>query len=100
MADTQFMRLSNKWALAYDPLQWIIQRRKSAKGKPEKWCAESFISSNRDILVLTLREKDIVPDLGMMEEVLALPYTFKEWYEQRQARVDVEARPSAMDQAA
>ncbi len=100
MADTQFMRLSDKWALAYDRLQWILQRRKSAKGKPEKWCAESFISSNRDILDLTLREKGIVPDLGKMEEVLALPYTFKEWYEQRQAREDAEDRPSATDQAA
>ncbi len=26
--------------------------------------------------------------------------TFKEWYEQRQAREDAEARPSAMDHAA
>lgn len=100
MADTQFLRLNEKWALAYDPLQWIIQRRKSAKGKPGKWCAESFISSNRDILVLALREKGIVPDLGKMEEVLALPYTFKEWYEQSQAREDAEVRPTGMDHAA
>ena len=100
MADTQLLRLNEKWALAYDPLQWIIQRRKSAKGKPEKWCAESFISSNRDILVLTLREKGVVPDPGKKEEVLALPYTFKEWHEQRRAREDAEARSSAMDQAA
>ena len=100
MADKQFLRLSERWALAHDSLQWIIQRRKSAKGKPEKWCAESFISSNRDILVLTLREKGIVPDLGKMEEVRALPYTFKEWYEQRQVREDAEVRPSAIDHAA
>ena len=100
MADRKFLRLSDRWALAYDNLQWVIQRRKSAKGKPEKWCAESFISSNREILVLTLREKGIVPDLGKMEEVLALPYTFKEWYEQRQDREDAEVPPGAMDQAA
>ena len=100
MADRKFLRLSDRWALAYDNLQWVIQRRKSAKGKPEKWSAESFISSNREILVLTLREKGIVPDLGKMEEVLALPYTFKEWHEQRQAREDAEARPSAIDRAA
>lgn len=100
MADRQFLKLSERWALAYDSLQWILQRRKSAKGKPEKWRAESFISSNRDILVLTLNEKGIVPDLGKMEEVQALPYTFKEWYEQRQVREDVEVRPSAIDHAA
>ncbi len=100
MTDRQFLRLSERWALAYDSLQWIIQRRKSAKGKPGKWCAESFISSNRDVLVLALREKGIVPDLGKMEEVLALPYTFKEWYEQRQDREDAEVPPGAMDQAA
>ena len=75
MADRQFLRLNDRWALAYDRLQWIIQYRTSAKGKPEKWGGVSFISSNRVILVLTLREKGIVPDPGKMEEVLALPHT-------------------------
>ncbi len=102
MADKQFLRLSERWALAYDSLQWIIQRRGSFDKKQGalRWEPLSFISSNRDILVLTLREKGIVPDLGKMEEVLALPYTFKEWYEQRQDREDAEVPPGAMDQAA
>ena len=99
MAEKQFLRLSEKWALAYDRLQWIIQYRGSAKGKPEKWRGVSFISSNRDILVLTLREKGIVSDPGKMEEVLALPYTFKEWIDQRQAEEDAGARPSEIDEA-
>ena len=90
MADRQFLRLNEKWALAYDSVQWIIQYRDSVKGKPESWRGVSFISSNRDILILTLQEKGIVPDLGKMEEVLALPYTFKEWRAKRQSRV----RPS------
>ncbi len=60
----------------------------------------SFISSNRDILVLTLREKGIVPDLGKMEEVLALPDTFKEWIAQRRAGEDAVARPSDVAEAA
>ena len=79
MADRQFLRLSERWALAYDSLQWILQRRGSVDKRSGKcrWNGESFISSNRDILVLTLREKGIVPDLGKMEEVLALPYTFQ-----------------------
>jgi len=60
----------------------------------------SFISSNRDILVLTLREKGIVPDPGKMEEVLALPYTFKEWIAQRRAGDAVAARPGEIEEAA
>ena len=100
MADRQFLRLNDRWALVYDRLQWIIQYRTSAKGKPEKWGGVSFISSNRDILVLTLREKGIVADPEMMEQVLALPYTFKEWIAQRQAGGDAGARPSKLDEAA
>ena len=60
----------------------------------------SFISSNRDILVLTLREKGIVADPEKMEQVLALPYTFKEWIAQRQAGGDAGARPGELDEAA
>ncbi len=100
MTDKQFLRLSERWALAYDSLQWIIQKRESAKCKSEKWRGVSFISSNRDILVLTLREKGVVPDLGKMEEVLALPYTFKEWIAQRQALEDADARPGDVAEAA
>ena len=99
MADRQFLRLSERWALAYDSLQWIIQKRESAKGKPEQWRCVSFISSNRDILVLTLREKGIVPDLGKMEGVLALPYTFKEWYAQYRIE-EAAARPGDVADAA
>ena len=88
MADRQFLQLSERWALAHDSLQWIIQRRggfDKTRGR-WNWQAESFISSNRDILVLTLREKGAVIDPGKMEEVLALPYTFKEWIGRRQGR--------------
>ncbi len=100
MADRQFLKLNDRWALAYDSLQWIIQYRTSKKGKPEKWGGVSFISSDRDILVLTLREKDIVPDPGKMEEVLALPYTFKVWIAQRHGLEDADARPGDVAKAA
>ena len=99
MADRQFLRLNEKWALAYDSLQWIIQYCDSAKGTPESWRGVSFISSNRDILILTLKEKGIVPDLGKMDQVLSLPYTFKEWITQRQARKNVAARLTGSDKA-
>ena len=102
MADTQLLRLNEKWALGYDSLQWIIQRRgrfNKTRGR-WNWQAESFISSNRDILVLTLREKSIVPDLGKMEEVLALPYTFKEWIGRRQGQEPAGRRRGGLDVAA
>ena len=102
MNDTQFLRLSDRWALAYDPLQWIIQRRGGFDKKRGKWNwqALSFISSNRDILLLTLRKKGAVIDAGKMEEVLALPYSFKEWLAAQQAREAVNARSSEMDEVA
>ena len=100
MADRQFLRLNEKWALGYDSLQWIIQKRESAKGKPERWRGVSFISSDRDILILTLKEKGIVPDLGKMEEVRALPATFREWYAQHRTEEDATARPGDVADAA
>ncbi len=102
MADKIFLHLNSNWSLAYDSLQWILQRRGSIDKRTGNccWHGESFISSNRDILVLTLREKGIVPDLGKLEEVKALPS--KEWYAQRQRsrRRDGSADRRAPDKAA
>ncbi len=102
MTDKQFLRLSERWALAYDNLQWVIQRRRGFDKKRGKWNwgALSFISSDRDILVLTLREKGAVLDPGKMEEVLALPFTFKEWLVEQRTREAAGARPSEMEEAA
>lgn len=102
MADRQFLQLSERWALAYDSLQWIIQRRGSFDKRQGTWRWEplSFISSNRDILVLTLREKGAVIDPGKMTELLALPQTFKEWIGLRQCRGAAGRRPRGFDVAA
>jgi len=102
MADRQFLRLSERWALAYDSLQWIIQRRGGFDEKRDQWNwqALSFISSNRDILVLTLREKGAVIDSEKMEEVLALPHTFKEWIGRRQGQEATGRRRRGFDVAA
>ena len=102
MTDKQFLKLNDRWALAYDSLQWVLQRRGSVdkRSGERRWKGESFISSNRDILVLTLREKGIVPDLGKMEEVLALPYTFREWIAQRRAEEEAAPRPGDVAEAA
>jgi len=92
MADKIFLHLNSNWSLAYDSLQWILQRRGSIDKRTGNccWHGESFISSNRDILVLTLREKGIVPDLGKLEEVKALPS--KEWYAHVKGRAGATVR--------
>ena len=99
MADKQFLRLSERWALAYDSLQWIIQRRGSFDKKQDtrRWEPLAFISSSRDILILTLREKGAVVDPEKMEEVLALPDTFKEWIGRRQNRGTAGRRQVGLD---
>ena len=81
MADTQFLRLSKKWALAYDNAQWIVQRRKAPgkKGGECRWAAVSFVASNKDILWCVLREKGAEIDPAAREYIDAMPHTFREW---------------------
>ena len=81
MADTQFLRLSKKWALAYDKAQWIVQRRKAPgkKGGECRWAAVSFVASNKDILWCVLREKGAEIDPAAREYIDAMPHTFREW---------------------
>ncbi len=81
MADTQFLRLSEKWALAYDNAQWIVQRRKapSKKGGEYRWAAVSFVASNKDILWRVLREKGAEIDPAAREYIDAMPHRFLDW---------------------
>jgi len=81
MADVQFLRLSERWALAYDRNQWIVQRRKALgkKGEACRWAAVSFIGSNKDILWRVLREKGAEIDPAAREYIDAMPDTFREW---------------------
>ncbi len=81
MADKQFLRLSKKWALAYDKNQWIPQRRKvpGKKGGECRWDAVSFVASNKDILLRVLREKGAEIDPAAREHIDAMPHTFREW---------------------
>ncbi len=81
VADTQFLRLSEKWALAFDKNQWIVQRRK-APGKKAGECrrvAVSFVASNKDILWRVLREKGAEIDPAAKEYIDTMPDTFREW---------------------
>jgi len=54
MADIPFLQLSDNWRLAYDPLQWVIQKR---EGK--QWRSEQFIASTREVLMRCLREMEV-----------------------------------------
>jgi hypothetical protein len=72
MTDRVFATSGN-WALAADPLQWILQRR---YGK--SWRNLSFVSSSKDILARCMREKCVdVPD--MQKLLSGLPDTFESW---------------------
>ncbi len=81
MADIQFLRLSENWALAYDKSQWIVQRRKAPikKGGKCRWAGVSFVGSNKDILWRVLREKGAEVDHAARAYIDAMPDTFREW---------------------
>ena len=83
MADVQFLRLSERWALAADRNQWVVQRRKSFDKRRGKWnwVGVAFVASNRDTLLRVLREKGAKIDPDKLEAVHALPYEFKTWLE-------------------
>ena len=71
-------QITDDWQLAADPLQWILQRRKSAK--TGGWLSVSFVSSTKEILERCMREKGVPPEAAKV--VLSrLPDTFKQWRE-------------------
>ncbi len=74
MADTQFLRLSDRWALAYDEAQWIFQRREGAA-----WRGVCFIAESRDIFSRVFDEKGIDPTPEARAYIDAMPDTFREW---------------------
>jgi hypothetical protein len=70
--DRQF-RVSGKWALASDGVQWILQRR---RGKV--WEALKFVRSNKAHLAHRMKGLAVPPDDA--ERLLdGLPDTFDEW---------------------
>ncbi len=81
MADRQFLRLSEKWALAYDNAQWIVQRRKAprTKGGECRWAGVSFIGSNKDILWRVFEEKRIDVTAEARAYIDAMPHRFLDW---------------------
>ncbi len=52
MADTQFLRLSENWAVAFDKNQWIVQHYMRPK-----WRSIAFVGSNKGVLMRVLKER-------------------------------------------
>ncbi len=92
MTDTSFLQLSERWRLAYDRHQWIVQRRSGSdgKGRCERWRSCWFISSKRSTLIYFLLQDGAVVDDWRV--IAMLPDTFREWI-----RMQAEASFKASD---
>ncbi len=74
MVDTQFLRLSETWAIAYDKNQWIVQHYMRPK-----WRSIAFVGCNKGVLMRVLREKGAKVAPEARAALDALPDTFREW---------------------
>jgi hypothetical protein len=72
------------WAIATDGLQWILQKRTSLKD--DHWVGESFVSTDRVVLELCMREKGI-PEPVRKELLWGLPESFEEWFNGEQQAI-------------
>ena len=81
VADTQFLRLSERWALGTDGIQWIVQRARRNRNKVGglEWRAVAFVASDKGVLQRVLREKGAVIDSEGLEALRRIPETFREW---------------------
>ena len=86
MADLPLFTLDaeGRWRLAYDPLQWIVQRRKTLPRPSEVgdsaepcWRAVSFIGSTKRVLRRVLGERGVVLTADAHARLDALPDRFK-----------------------
>ena len=81
MADKPLFALDaeGRWRLAYDELQWILQTR---RGKPTAnssgFLGVSFIASEKRVLVDVIREKGVSLTAEAIDQLDALPATFRE----------------------
>ena len=79
MADRQFLRLNNDWALAFDNRQWVIQRRNGAEG----WLGRMFIGTSVADLRRAIAELKIRVSRAAAMELDRLPATFGAFLEQQ-----------------
>ena len=76
--DRIIFQLSDKWALGYDRLQWMVMRARKRRGQRE-WRPISFVDTEKTILFRCIREKGVQPTPEAQAKLDALPDTFKEW---------------------
>ena len=79
--DKQFLHLNDRWVLAADDRQWILQRRGAFDRRRGKihWHCVAFIASRRDVLLRMLRFHNVEPDAAGQQALAELPDTFTEW---------------------
>ena len=90
MADSQFTRINEKFALAYDNLQWVIQRMHLSKGV-ETWRPVAFVRSNKFRLFHAMVRYG-VPSDDALNVCESLPETFVEFI----AMLDASGRDSVI----
>lgn len=62
-------QLNERWSVADDPLQWILQRRKgSPRNKNSGWRGRSFCRT-KDALLRCIREHCCSPDQGQLRSI-------------------------------
>ncbi len=66
--------------LAYDDLQWIVQRKWTDRKTGEaKYRGISFVATEKRILLEVIGEKGVLLSAEARERIAAMPSTFKAW---------------------
>jgi hypothetical protein len=74
MSDTNLFNLNDRYRLAFDRQQWIVQ-----KYAGNKWRGISFVGGNKRVLNRILKKKGIQPTEVARTCLNRLPDTFLEW---------------------
>ena len=82
MTDRQFLVLNERWALAHDDKQWILQKRGSHDGRTGKWNWQgvAFIASSKKTLLAALNDHGVDIRPAALEALSAPPNTFADWH--------------------
>ena len=86
MADAKLFLLNEKGTrrLAYDRLQWIVQKRSGRTANPD-WHGVAFVATEKRILLEVIREKGIELTPEAQGRIDIMPSTFKAWLASIQA---------------
>lgn len=79
--DRPFLQLNDDWRLAYDALQFILQRRTSFDRRRGvwNWKGVSFVHRTTAVLLRCIREKGVEVTPEARAALAALPSTFPEF---------------------